>query len=114
MNRTLLYALVVGGVLLVGLTAYWFVNKDAKEAVIHVSEKKVSPPMKKEEATRPVESQPTPQPSTTPTLMAPATTDIDEEDAPKPVSASRQQFESEEDTEDTDDSVTIEVEPEEE
>ena len=56
----------------------------------------------------------TPAPEVVPvTSPTPAGPTDDDEDAPKPVSPSREKFESEDDTEDTDDGLTIEVEEEE-
>ncbi len=106
MNRALLFALIFAGVLIAGSAVYRFGTRDSSEAKPVLSDNQ-------EKIVLPVESPSAVQSAVTTPSAVSAAPDTDE-DIPKPASASRQNFESEEDTNDSDDSVTIEVEPEEE
>lgn len=112
-RTSLRFFAIFGGLAFLIAVGYWLMNRDIKEAPIFVPEIERSAVPAPEPRT--AVTTPTPQSvTTTPTETIPTVTTDDTEDAPKPVSASRQKFESEDEMSDTDDSVTIEVEPEEE
>jgi hypothetical protein len=105
MNRTSLFLLILGAVLLFGSAGYWLSSREK------VSEHEATPSEAVEES-RP--SQSDTEESKVPSDPLPMNTTSDDEDTPKPVSENQKKFESEEETTDTDDSVTVEVELEEE
>lgn len=103
MNRVTL--LLFGGILILGLIGYWMSGREKADEYTATS-----PEVTKEYNTPEKE-----MPKTETTPVSPQTDTLaDEEDMPKPVSENQKKFESEEDTPDTDDSVTVEVELEEE
>jgi hypothetical protein len=112
MVRTYLrfFAIFSGLVLLIAV-GYWVMNRDTKEARIFVPETQKQtvsvPGQKADPITPPPESI-----TTSPAETKPAVTD--DENMPKPTNTGRMKFESEDEVDNTDDSITIEVEPEEE
>ena len=91
--------IILGSLVLAGTLAYFIMHEEQTPEVIEIPWEPV--PAESAEANTP------PSPVTDKTAPA------DDEDVPKPVSPSREKFESDDDAEDTDDGLTIEVEEEE-